>query len=36
MTIEDLGVGYVAINPPTEGLEEETFELQPSGIFKAG
>lgn len=33
--IEDVGVGYVAVNPPPERLEEETFELQPSWIFEA-
>lgn len=29
------GVGYVAVNAPPEGLEEEAFELQPSWIFEA-
>lgn len=33
--IKDIGVGYVAINPPPEGVEEEIFELYPSGIFEA-
>jgi hypothetical protein len=32
--IKDIGVGYVAINPPPEGVEEEIFELYPSGIFE--
>lgn len=31
--IQEIGVGYVAINPPPEGVEEETFELWPSANF---
>jgi hypothetical protein len=33
--IQEIGVGFVAINPPPEGVEEETFELQPSANFEA-
>jgi len=32
--IEGVGVNYVAIDPPPEGVEEETFELQHSAIFE--
>jgi hypothetical protein len=32
--VKDIGVSYVAINPPSEGVEEETVELQPSTIFE--
>ena len=34
-TIEDVGVGYVAMNPPPWRVEKEAFELHPSRAFKA-